>query len=217
MSEPAHQLVPTNSKVLTKVSEALEGYKLRHPDLTEDHFGAFALAVKARVMQHVPKWDAHEDRKRRRAALNALAKEHNVQFFIKREYHEVAVRVSDLLNLLDTMKDGQELIDYLVNAERSGLINNGGTVYASYIENIEGQAYVTIAAAFCNPKDTFDKLAGKEQAIERLLNGPNAKEPFRLDFSLSQRKGLKYKLMSLLSDQNKGLVPFIPQDNPENG
>jgi hypothetical protein len=206
MSQAEQAVSVTLPRVQQALVEAIQGYKAAHPDATHETLQTFGEMVRLRMERHTASDQSREQRKLRRAQLNELAKENGVQFTIEREHVQTKFSRQYVIQQLKKAERYLNLADRILDELDEGLeiCAEGGTVLASFIQNIDGVPYVTIGASYCSRHDTFDKLAGKEIALDRVLNGPNVKEPLRLGFT----NNTKARIRSLLQERHFNSVNY---------
>ena len=142
---PMDFLQPPVDAISTVVQSALEGFKTRHPYLSKEHLemfrGTVEHNVKVRHLSRQAEKVYHQLRKERSALLSTEMKSLGLLCFHDQHF-------------------------YIYEDEFHPKYLRGLTA----VYKIDGDE-MTLAASFCSDNDNFDKLIGREIALDRYKNG----------------------------------------------
>jgi hypothetical protein len=165
-------LLTKDEIIATSVLEAVERYKAKHPGKTDAEIEAFRTVVGISIrasLDDTRATNSHAEREVRQAALNELIDANGIGFKI--------TRLKETLDLGTVTIGGIYRPDYvysqLVEKNSKMVTSNKGGYTFAYILGIgaKGRLFATVALAICRDDENFDILAGKELAVDRLLNG----------------------------------------------
>lgn len=158
------------------IQHAITGYTFAHPELGGKDLEEFKTKVINRILTKVR--TNLEDKKKRRDRA-ALINSSMDLFGLKAKHFRIKTSLIDyekVDDLVKTLLEGGT--DPLVNRAAKSIVKEsavspcGGV---TFLYKIEAGNQVEFSASICRIEENFDKLEGRERALERFKNGVTSK------------------------------------------
>lgn len=154
---------------------AVVGFDTKNPDATEDQAKAFVETVVGKLMTTYKNREANladknsaRSRAIRKTQIEAISAEHGIKFtFLREEFRFVWPMGTE-----DENGEPVPLVPIEDEVEQGDKI---GVIAFKYHLDHKNKLSVELAMSFCSPKDKFDNLGGKEEALKHFMEGKTMK------------------------------------------
>jgi hypothetical protein len=174
-----------NEILAHKVAAAVTGYRAKHPNATELQVAEFRLVVSQSMLEAVASKTTTAETKERQVRRTALARtvaDFGINFRKLRSSVMAASKKPEAFEFVD--EKGRQCVEvHTTLIEQASHL--GGSTFAFIVKD----DVATVAVAVCRDDENYDRLVGKEIAVERLLTGHTVTFPitdqsvFHEDFS----------------------------------
>lgn len=167
-----------HKELMDRLIFAVVGFDKKKPDASEEDAGKFVGKIVTNLTSTYNRRQAHlsdkhsaQSRAIRKTQIEAISSEHGIKFTYLRETFRFVwppIPVDD---------EEQDVAGQLPSPikEEVEYGDKVGTVAFKYHLDHKNQIFVELAFSFCSPKDRFDNLDGKEEALKHFMEGKTLK------------------------------------------